>query len=262
MVFLCLPRPRKRGTLHGSRRFGFLKIVTILSQNSGFKTREPDPIWAAMRLGYPFKLSRMSVLSSDLQKLFITALALTSWSLALAQATAPDPTAPDSNAPGRSPADADDQQLGQMTVTGYIVPRIGEGPEPVTTLDQDFITKARRSDPADILLRLPQNFAGFTPSLNAGESTAEGGSAVNLYGLGANATLVLIDGRRQVTYPYAQFGTESFVDLNSIPQAAIDRIEVLKDGASAIYGSDAIAGVVNIILKDEYNGSDLKFYYG
>jgi outer membrane receptor protein involved in Fe transport len=85
---------------------------------------------------------------------------------------------------------------------------------------------------------------------------------VNLYGLGANATLVLIDGRRQATFPFAQFGTESFVDLNFIPLTAVDRIEVLKDGASAIYGSDAVAGVVNILLKDEYQGADLKFYYG
>jgi iron complex outermembrane receptor protein len=210
-----------------------------------------------MHLSYAFKLLRMSVLLSGLQKLAIIIALLSTWQLASAQLAVPQ-----SHTPGQSPADADDQQIGQVTVTGYIVPRIGEGPEPVTTLDQDFIAKQGDQTVADVLLRLPQNFAGFTPSLNAGESTAEGGSAVNLYGLGANATLVLIDGRRQATYPYAQFGTESFVDLNSIPEAAVDRIEILKDGASAIYGSDAIAGVVNIILKDEYNGSDLKFYYG
>jgi iron complex outermembrane recepter protein len=162
-----------------------------------------------------------------------------------------------------SPADPDDpQELSRVTVTGYVVPRIGEGPQPATTLDQDFINKQGDQTVADLVLRIPQNFAGFTPALNAGESTAEGGSAVNLYGLGANATLVLIDGHRQANYPYAQFGTESFVDLNSIPLAAVDRVEILKDGASAIYGSDAIAGVVNIILKDEYDGSDLRFYYG
>jgi iron complex outermembrane recepter protein len=204
----------------------------------------------------------MSVLTSNLKKLLIIAVALTSWSLAPAQATAPAPTAPDPNVPDQSPADPNDQPLNQVTVTGYIIPRIGEGPEPVTTLDQDFITKQGDQTVADVLLRIPQNFAGFTPSLNAGESTAEGGSAVNLYGLGANATLVLIDGYRTATYPYAQFSTESFVDLNTIPLAAVDKIEILKDGASAIYGSDAVAGVVNIILKDEYNGSDLKFYYG
>jgi iron complex outermembrane recepter protein len=210
-----------------------------------------------MHPGYAFKLSRMSVLFSNLQKFVIITVAASTCIQALAETSDPQ-----SNAQGQSPADADDQQPSRVTVTGYIVPRIGEGPEPVTTLDQDFIEKQGDQTVADILLRLPQNFAGFTPSLNAGQSTAEGGSAVNLYGLGANATLVLIDGRRQATFPFAQFGTESFVDLNSIPEAAVDRIEVLKDGASSIYGSDAVAGVVNIILKDEYNGSDLKFYYG
>ena len=171
-----------------------------------------------------------------------------------------------SPAPSNQAGSAADQnavtELNHITVTGYVVPRIGEGAQPVTTLDQDFFTKQGDQTVADVLLRLSENFAGFTPALNAGESTAEGGSAVNLLGLGANATLVLIDGRRQVTYPFAQFGTEGFVDLNSIPIAAVDRIEYLKDGASAIYGSDAIAGVVNIILKDEYEGADLKFYFG
>ena len=211
-----------------------------------------------MHVSPHFKLSRMLVLISGLQKL-ATIVVVLAGSCYLATAQTPPP---DSAAQGLSPADADDQPMSRVTVTGYIVPRTGEGPEPVTTLDQDFITKQGDQTVADVLLRLPQNFAGFTPALNAGQSTAEGGSAVNLYGLGANATLVLIDGRRQTTYPYAQFGTESFVDLNSIPEAAVDRIEILKDGASSIYGSDAVAGVVNVILKDEYNGSDLKFYYG
>ena len=232
--------------------------MTNLSQNF-FVRGPPDPLYeGAMGPGYQFKLSRMSVFFASLQKVVLIALAASTGHLAWAQVDSSGATPQ-----GRSPADADDQQpLRGVTVTGYVVPRIGEGPEPVTTLDQDFISKQGDQTVAEVLLRLPQNFAGFTPSLNAGQSTAEGGSAVNLYGLGANATLVLIDGRRQATYPYAQFGTESFVDLNSIPEAAVDRIEILKDGASAIYGSDAVAGVVNIILKDEYNGSDLKFYYG
>ena len=95
-----------------------------------------------------------------------------------------------------------------------------------------------------------------------GASFSPGASAANLRGLGINSTLVLIDGLRQVPYPFPQNGTQSFVDLNSIPLAAVDRIEVLKDGASARYGSDAIAGVVNIILKDEYDGADIDTYFG
>src|SRR5258708_35490456 len=169
-----------------------------------------------MHLSYAFKLSRMSVLVSGLQKPVLIAVLILSW-CRLATAQVP---LPESAGQGRSPADADDQTqpLSRVTVTGYIVPRIGEGPEPVTTLDQDFITKQGDQTVADVLLRLPQNFAGFTPAFNAGQSTAEGGSAVNLYGLGANATLVLIDGRRQATPPNAQCWTESCVDLNSIPQ--------------------------------------------
>lgn len=149
-----------------------------------------------------------------------------------------------------------------MVVTGYVVPRVGIGPAPVVTLDQDFIDKQGEQTVAGVLLRLPQNVGSFTPSVNAGASFSPGASAVNLRGLGVNSTLVLIDGYRQVPYPFPQNGTETFVDLNSIPLAAVDRIEVLKDGATATYGSDAIAGVVNVILKDEYNGADLRSYFG
>lgn len=98
--------------------------------------------------------------------------------------------------------------------------------------------------------------------MNVGASFSPSASEVNLYGVGTNSTLVLIDGRRQTSFPFPQNGFQSFVDLNSIPLAAVERIEVLKDGASSIYGSDAIAGVVNVILKDEYNGADLTGYYG
>src|SRR4029077_14017617 len=77
-----------------------------------------------------------------------------------------------------------------------------------------------------------------------------------------NRTLTLVDGHRFPDFPIPLAGAFSFVDLNSIPLAAIDRIEVLKDGASAVYGDDAVAGVVNIILKNEYNGADIYNYYG
>src|SRR5271166_796719 len=117
-------------------------------------------------------------------------------------------------------------------------------------LDQNIDCSERRVKPREHLSRTQVRLP------------ADRGSAVNLLGLGANATLVLIDGRRQVTYPFAQFGTEGFVDLNSIPLAAVDRIEILKDGASSIYGSDAIAGVVNVILKKDYTGADINSYYG
>ena len=153
-------------------------------------------------------------------------------------------------------------ELQPVTVTGYITPRVGDGPQPVLTLDQEFMQKQGDQTIADVLLRLPENLNSFTPQYNAGENYSAGASDANLRGLGAASTLVLVDGQRQTPFPFPQNQTISFVDLNSIPLAAVDRIEILKDGASATYGSDAIAGVVNIILKDSYQGADLKFYYG
>jgi iron complex outermembrane recepter protein len=80
-----------------------------------------------------------------------------------------------------------------------------------------------------------------------------------------NDTLTLVDGLRYPQFPFPQVSVQaviSFVDLNSIPLASVDRIEILNDGGSATYGTDAIAGVVNVILKDEYNGADLLNYFG
>jgi iron complex outermembrane receptor protein len=153
-------------------------------------------------------------------------------------------------------------QLQQVTVTGYLVPRIGDGPQPVVSLDQNFFKEQADQTVADVLQRLPQNDNSFSPAVNAGQSFSPGASNVNLRGLGTAETLTLIDGHRVAPFPFPQDGTQSFVDLNSYPFAAIDRIEVLKDGGSATYGSDAVAGVVNLILKDEYEGADILFHYG
>jgi len=89
-----------------------------------------------------------------------------------------------------------------------------------------------------------------------------GASAVSLRGLGTSSTLTLVNGRRVSVSSFAKGGTESFVDINSIPLAAIERIEILPSGASALYGADAVAGVVNIILKKDYEGLALSGSYG
>ena len=91
---------------------------------------------------------------------------------------------------------------------------------------------------------------------------AAGASGVALRGLTVNSTLVLIDGRRAAPYALADDGQRSFVDLNTIPLDAVERIEVLKDGASSIYGADAIAGVVNVILKKQYQGAEVNVEIG
>ncbi len=81
-----------------------------------------------------------------------------------------------------------------------------------------------------------------------------GGAAVSLRGLGVSSTLVLIDGLRSTNFPINDDGHNAYVDLNSIPFSLIDRVEVLKDGASSTYGADAIGGVVNLILKKQFTG--------
>ena len=160
-------------------------------------------------------------------------------------------------------ASAQSTLLKPVIVTGYLVPRVGgEGAQPVETLTRDFIDKQGDQTVADVLLRLPENAGSFSPLVTPGGSFSPSAAAVNLQGLGVNSTLVLIDGHRQAAFPFPANGFQAFVDLNSIPLAAVDRIEILKDGASALYGSDAIAGVVNVILKKEYQGADITSYFG
>src|ERR1700722_12404705 len=157
-------------------------------------------------------------------------------------------------------------ELEKVTVTGYLIPRIGDGPQPVTTLDQDFISKEANQTVGDLLQRLPQSVGAFNPLANTGNTFSPGAVAVGLRGLPFNATLVLVDGLRFPSAPFSIVSTSggpiSFVDLNSLPLAAVDRIEILKDGGSATYGSDAVAGVVNVVTKDSYNGADIKNYFG
>jgi outer membrane receptor protein involved in Fe transport len=158
--------------------------------------------------------------------------------------------------------DAQSEGLERIIVTGYVVPRVGDGPAPVTSLDNNYAQRRGATTVQSVLQSLPQNVGSFTPAVQVGWGSVPGASSVNLRGLGENNTLVLIDGQRQVPFPLAQNGTSNFVDINAVPLAAVDRIEILRDGASATYGADAIVGVVNIILKDEYNGADLYTHYG
>jgi iron complex outermembrane recepter protein len=112
----------------------------------------------------------------------------------------------------------------------------------------------------DFLEHLPQNFSGSASedwNVDLGSSNLTRGQAIDLRGLGAGSTLVLIDGRRQPTGGLQG----AFVDISSIPAAAIDRIEILSDGASALYGSDAIGGVVNFVLRKDYEGIEASGRY-
>src|SRR5258708_21845997 len=150
--------------------------------------------------------------------------------------------------------------LPQIIVTGYVIPRVGEGPQPVTTLDQDFISKQGDQTVAEVLERLLWTRGNFGPTANSGNSISPAKAGISLHGLVPRTTLVLVDGKRMPESPFPEGGLLNFVDINSIPLAAIDRVEILNDGGSAVYGSDAVAGVINLVTKNEYNGADITQY--
>ncbi|ELX08377.1 TonB-dependent receptor [Janthinobacterium sp. HH01] len=162
-----------------------------------------------------------------------------------------------------TPANPDSKQTTTVVVTGSHISTnrsMMTGIGAVTVIDKDAIERSGATSVETLLQRMSSS-AGF-----AGNQTnaywAENGygtTQVNLRGLGANRTLVLINGRRVVS---GGTGANSSVDLNMIPVAMIQRMEVLKDGASAIYGADAVAGVVNLITRKDFNGLELQTRYG
>jgi iron complex outermembrane receptor protein len=149
------------------------------------------------------------------------------------------------------------QKVEKIEVTGSNIKRVdAEGPAPVQVITREEIERTGSNTLAEVIRNLPSNSTGSYDETFTG-SFARGSAGVSLRGLGQKSTLTLINGRRMAVYSFAQNLQDSFVDLNSIPLAAIERIEILKDGASAIYGSDAIAGVVNVILRRDYNGGEV-----
>ena len=157
-----------------------------------------------------------------------------------------------------------DKSVERIQVTGSHIRRTdAEGALPVTILDRTAIQNSGFENLQQILERLPATGTGnFSTRGNSQDSTANGAAAVSLRGFGADSTLVLVNGRRVANNAFAEGVSNNFVDINSIPVAAIERVDILKDGASAIYGSDAIAGVVNIILRRDYNGTEISLTHG
>ena len=148
-----------------------------------------------------------------------------------------------------------------VTVTGSRIKRkdltsVG----PVTVLDSVQIEQTGISNLETLLQRLPSS-AGFGGNSNSAYwvSNGWGTPQINLRGLGVNRTLVLLNGRRLV---YGGTGANSAVDLSMIPMSLVSRVEVLKDGASATYGADAVAGVINLITKEGYDGFEASAKYG
>ncbi len=145
-------------------------------------------------------------------------------------------------------------KIEKIQVTGSNIKRVdAEGASAVQIITREDIEKTGATTVGDVIRNLPINSAGSYDDTFTG-SFARGSSGASLRGLGQRGTLTLINGRRMANFGFAQNLQDSFVDLNSIPLAAIERIEILKDGASAIYGSDALAGVINVILRRDFKG--------
>jgi iron complex outermembrane receptor protein len=148
-------------------------------------------------------------------------------------------------------AQAQDDRVERLEVTGSHIKRIDvEGPSPIQMLDREFLDNSGYNSVSDVLRDITAS--AFGGARESAGSNAAGVATVNLRGLGADRTLVLLDGKRLPTDPIS-----GAVDLNLIPMGAVQRIDILKDGASATYGSDALGGVVNIVTRKDFVGSEV-----
>ncbi|WP_285164900.1 TonB-dependent receptor [Shewanella goraebulensis] len=154
--------------------------------------------------------------------------------------------------------EAQAEKVERIAVTGSRIKRTDmETASPVSVIDASAIIASGATSIDDVLQKMTSSGGAMT---NAAVNNGSGGNArVNLRGLGSNRTLVLVNGRRMIA---SGTGAASSVDLNTIPVSMIQRVEVLKDGASAVYGTDAIAGVVNVILKRDFDGFELNVQTG
>jgi iron complex outermembrane recepter protein len=152
----------------------------------------------------------------------------------------------------------------KVEVTGSNIRRVdGESALPVTVMTREDIRRTGATTPMELLQFITANTtAGQTSFANVIGATTFSQQTASLRGLGPSRTLVLINGKRVVGLAGAVAGVDAGVDLSIIPLAAIERVEVLKDGASAIYGSDAIGGVINFIMRQDYTGAEAEGYYG
>ena len=152
-----------------------------------------------------------------------------------------------------------------IVVTGSRIRGAGPVGSPMTTVDRDVLDRSGRATLADFIQTIPQNFSGGPTEANVGfsnrgkaSSNIAYGTGINLRGLGPGATLTLFDGSR----PALGGGSGAYADVSLVPSIAIDRVEILTDGASAIYGSDAVAGVVNIRFRNRFEGAETRLRAG
>jgi iron complex outermembrane recepter protein len=166
--------------------------------------------------------------------------------------------------PPAPPPPPPQQQLERVEITGSSIKRIdAETALPVQVITREQIQRSGVSNVEQLMEQVTalSSSQGLTTASASGATTG-GISAISLRGLGSLRTLVLLNGRRIAPYGIGFLNDSVSVDVNSIPISAIERVEILKDGASAIYGSDAIAGVVNFILRQEFQGVEATAEYG
>src|SRR5678815_940243 len=178
-------------------------------------------------------------------------------------AAAQDPLPPPDAAENPASTSSEPSATGDIVVTGSRIRRDPlEQDSPITFVDQQDIAKTGLNSINDVLQRLPSSGGGLNGKFNNsgnlgnppdGGGVGAGAAEIDLRYLGSRRTLVLVDSLRFVNGASAS-GVPGSVDLNAIPESMIERVEVLQDGASAVYGSDAIAGVVNIITKKRQQG--------
>src|SRR3712207_24140 len=157
---------------------------------------------------------------------------------------APRPALPDTR---------DYAETERVVITGSYIPiptAESEGPLPVSNYEQEELVRFGANAPAEALRHVP-SFIGNTENEN-NSARGTGAAHVNLRAFGSRNTLTMINGRRAF----------SFEDINALPLGFIDRVEILKDGASATYGADAVAGVVNFHLRDAVKGGEIDLLYG
>lgn len=150
------------------------------------------------------------------------------------------------------------KMAGEVVVTGSLIRGVMDVISPLQVVERRQMQSSAYATVQDAIEQLPINSPAMQNEIFGGTGNFNRGTALNLRGLGSGATLVLVNGRRQ-----PQAGIEAdFVDVSMIPWSAVDHIEVLPDGSSALYGSDAVAGVINIILRDEIAGAESQVRFG
>ena len=176
--------------------------------------------------------------------------------MAMACAVAAAPAFAQTAAAPAAAASAPDQ-LQRVEITGSRIKQIDvEGASPVQVINRDDIRKSGVTNVQELLNNMTATSSGTATDISASNSFAPGASQASLRNLGAQSTLVLLNGRRLPSFPLPDFQV-TFANVDTIPISAVDRVEVLKVGGSAIYGSDAIAGVINIITRNSYEGIEV-----